>query len=276
MAEDRLLEDRVAVITGGGEGIGAATGRLFAAHGAYVYVADLDGDSARETARLIESEGGRAIAVTTDVRQLDDISALKDRVLQESGRIDVLVNNVGHWLAVKEFLEGDAAHWQALYEINLLHVFHVTHAFLPPMLEQHSGAIVNVSSVEGVRGYPMDPIYGAFKAAVIQFTRSLALDVAGQGVRVNGVAPDMTNSAQSNFVEWDPPGSETHWPDWVPLGRMGVPVDQARVILFLASDLSSFVVGQTINADGGTVAAGGWYPSSKRPGRRWTNRPVDA
>jgi 2-hydroxycyclohexanecarboxyl-CoA dehydrogenase len=273
---DPLLHDKVAVITGGGAGIGGATAELFAEHGATVYIADIDGDAARRVSRTIVALGGRATPLTTDVRSSDDIERLRERVLREQGRVDVLVNNVGHWLAVKDLLEGDPAHWQSLYEINLLHVFHVTHVFLPQMLEKGSGAIINVSSIEGVRGYPLDPVYAAFKAAVIHFTRSLGVDVASRGVRVNGVAPDMTNSAQSNFVEWDPPGSDERWPDWVPVGRMGVPMDQARVILFLASDLADFVVGQTINADGGTGAAGGWYPSTKRPGRRWTNRPADA
>jgi len=276
MPESRLLEDKVAVITGGGAGIGGATAELLAEHGAAVYVADVDGEAAEATAGRIAASGGAATAMTVDVRRPDDVLRLRDRVLDERDRVDVLVNNVGHYLAVKDLLQGDEAHWQSLYEVNLLHVFRVTHALLPAMLARGRGSIVNVSSVEGVRGYPPDPVYAAFKAAVVQFTRSLGVDVAGRGVRVNGVAPDMTNSVQSNFAEWDPPGSERRWPDWVPVGRMGVPVDQARVILFLASDLAGFVVGQTINVDGGTVAAGGWYPSARRPGRRWTNRPGDA
>jgi NAD(P)-dependent dehydrogenase (short-subunit alcohol dehydrogenase family) len=133
-----------------------------------------------------------------------------------------------------------------------------------------------VSSIEGVRGYPVDPVYAAFKAAVIQFTRSAGVDAARFGVRINGVAPDLTNSEQSNFKAWDSPSVAERWSYYLPLGRMGEPVDQARVILFLASELSGFVVGQTINADGGTAEAGGWYPSSRRPGRSWTNRPFDA
>lgn len=271
-----LLPDKVAVITGGGAGIGGATAELFAEHGATVYIADIDGDAARSVSRRIVDLGGKATGLMVDVRSADDIEQLRERALREQGRVDVLVNNVGHWVAVKDLLQGDSTHWQSLYEINLLHVFQVTQAFLPQMLEKGSGSIINVSSIEGVRGYPLDPVYAAFKAAVIHFTRSLGVDVAGRGVRVNGIAPDMTNSVQSNFVDWDPPGSNQRWPDWVPVGRMGVPLDQARVILFLASDLADFVVGQTINTDGGTGAAGGWYPSAKRPGRRWTNRPADA
>ena len=276
MTDARLLQDQVAIITGAAAGIGLATAELFAEHGATVYVADIDGKAAQAASRRIGEGRGNAIAITADVRRAEDVARLREQVLLEQGRIDVLVNNVGHWLAVKEFLDGDPAHWQSLYEINLLHVFAVTYAFLPDMLERGRGSIVNVSSIEGVRAYPPDPVYAAFKAAVVHFTRSLGVDVAGRGVRVNGIAPDMTNTVQSNFAEWDPPGSELRWPSWVPVGRMGVPADQARVGLFLASDLADFVVGQTINTDGGTGAAGGWYPSERRPGRRWTNRPADA
>ncbi len=177
---------------------------------------------------------------------------------------------------MNDLVSGGPDHWQALYEINLLHVFRVTHAFLPSMLEQRSGSIINVSSIEGVRGYPQDPVYSAFKAAVLHFTRSLGVDVAGRGVKVNAIAPDLTNSVQSDFVAWDPPEWADMWSKWLPLGRMGLPVDQARVILFLASELSDFMVGQTLNTDGGTAAAAGWYPTVHRPNRRWTNRPVDA
>jgi 2-hydroxycyclohexanecarboxyl-CoA dehydrogenase len=272
----RLLIDDVAVVTGGAHGIGAATAQLFAEHGAVVYVADIDAKGAQVVARGIADAGGQAIAVTTDVRHASAVAELEARVIEGHGRCDVLVNNAGHWVAVKDLVQGDPEHWQALYEINLLHIFRMTHAFLPGMLERGSGAIVNVSSIEGVRGYPQDPVYAAFKAAVLHFTRSLGVDVAGRGVRVNAIAPDLTNSVQSDFVAWDPPEWVDQWPKWLPVGRMGVPEDQARVILFLASELSEFVIGQTINTDGGTGAAGGWYPTTHRPNRRWTNRPVDA
>jgi len=272
----RLLTDKVAVITGAANGIGAAAAQLFAAHGAVVYIADIDAENAESVAAAINASGGEAAAVTTDVRHPGEVERLRGRVVAGHGRCDVLVNNAGDWVAVKDLVQGDPAHWQALYEINLLHIFSVTHAFLPAMLEQGSGAIVNVSSIEGVRGYPQDPVYSAFKAAVLHFTRSLGVDVAGRGVRVNAIAPDLTNSVQSDFAAWDPPEWADQWPKWLPVGRMGVPEDQARVILFLASELSDFVVGQTINTDGGTGAAGGWYPTTHRPNRRWTNRPVDA
>jgi NAD(P)-dependent dehydrogenase (short-subunit alcohol dehydrogenase family) len=270
-----LLADRIAVVTGGGGGIGAATARLFAHHGAQVVIVDVDAERAEQTADEISKSGGSAVALVTDVRDADQVAGLARSVLERYGRVDVLVNNVGHWLRHPgDFVDTDPQLWDELYRINLHHVFLVTHAFLPAMIDQHAGAIVNVSSVEGLRGYPEDPVYAAFKAAVIHFTRSLAVQVGRDGVRVNAIGPDVTESLQVPYSQWLSAEEQLQWPRWVPVGRMGLPDDQARVILFLASDLSAFVTGHTIPTDGGTGAAGGWFRSSRRPDREWTNRPV--
>ncbi|MEB4211515.1 SDR family oxidoreductase [Mycobacterium sp. 94-17] len=270
-----LLTDRVAVVTGGAGGIGAATAGLFAEHGAEVVIADIDADLADATASSIVDSGGSALAVATDVRDADQVTRLARTVLDRFGRVDVLVNNVGHWLRHPgDFAGTDPKLWDELYRINLHHVFLLTHEFLPAMVARHTGAIVNVSSVEGLRGYPEDPVYAAFKAAVNAFTRSLAVQVGNDGVRVNAIAPDVTESLQVPYSQWLSAAEQTQWPQWVPVGRMGVPEDQARVILFLASDLSGFVTGHVIPTDGGTGAAGGWFRSTRRPDRQWTNRPV--
>lgn len=253
-----LLADRVAVVTGGGGGIGAATAQLFAAHGARVVIADIEADLADRTAEQISASGAQALPIVTDVRNADQVAALAQSVLDRFGRIDVLVNNVGHWLRHPgRFVDTDPQSWDELYRINLHHVFLVTHAFLPAMVGRRRGSIVNVSSVEGLRGYPEDPVYAAFKAAVIHFTRSLAVQVGRDGVRVNGIGPDVTESLQVPYSQWLSPEEQAQSPQWVPAGRMGMPEDQARVILFLASDLSAFVTGHTIPTDGGTAAAGG-------------------
>jgi NAD(P)-dependent dehydrogenase (short-subunit alcohol dehydrogenase family) len=270
-----LLNDRIAVVTGGGGGIGAATARLFADNGAQVVIADIDAELAQLTADQITASGGSAFAAATDVRDAGQVADLARSVLERHGRVDVLVNNVGHWLRHPgNFVDTDPQLWDDLYQVNLHHVFLVTHAFLPAMIGRRSGAIVNVSSVEGLRGYPEDPVYAAFKAAVIHFTRSLAVQVGRDGVRVNAVGPDVTESLQVPYSQWLSSKEQAQWPQWVPVGRMGLPEDQARVILFLASDLSAFVTGHTIPTDGGTGAAGGWFRSSRRPDREWTNRPV--
>jgi 2-hydroxycyclohexanecarboxyl-CoA dehydrogenase len=270
-----LLNDRIAVVTGGGGGIGAATARLFADHGAQVVIADIDAELAQLTAEQITASGGSAFAAVTDVRDAGQVADLARSVLERHGRVDALVNNVGHWLRHPgNFVDTDPQLWDDLYRINLHHVFLVTHAFLPAMIGRRSGAIVNVSSVEGLRGYPEDPVYAAFKAAVIHFTRSLAVQVGRDGVRVNAIGPDVTESLQVPYSQWLSADEQAQWPQWVPVGRVGLPEDQAQVILFLASDLSAFVTGHTIPTDGGTGAAGGWFRSSRRPDREWTNRPV--
>ncbi|MBV8785878.1 MAG: SDR family oxidoreductase [Mycobacterium sp.] len=270
-----LLAGRVAVVTGGGGGIGAATARLLSRHGAHVVIADIDTERTEQVTAEITAAGGSAQGVVTDVRDADAVAKLARSVLDQFGRVDVLVNNVGHWLRHPgNFVDTEPELWDELYRINLHHVFVVTRAFLPAMVDQRAGAIVNVSSVEGLRGYPEDPVYAAFKAAVIAFTRSLAVQVGGHGVRVNAIAPDVTESLQVPYSQWLSADEQGQWPQWVPVGRMGLAEDQANAILFLASDMSAFVTGHTIPTDGGTGAAGGWFRSSRRPDREWTNRPI--
>lgn len=273
---EALLDGKVALITGAGNGIGAAAAELFAEHRATALVVDIDEVAANAVVDRITAAGGRAEMHLTDVRNADEVLRLRDTVLAAHGRLDVLVNNVGHWVRLPaSFVDSDPAQWQALYDVNFLHVLLVTHAFLPSMLDRASGTIVNVSSVEGLRGYPPDPVYAAFKSAVVGFTRSLAVQVGAKGVKVNGIAPDLTQTKQSDFLRFDPPELADRWPTFLPAGRMGEPLDQARVLLFLASELSDFLAGHTIPTDGGTKAGGGWFPSSRRKGRSWTNRPYD-
>lgn len=273
---DALLEGRTVLITGGGAGIGAAGARLMARHGAHVFVADIDAARAGATVAEITGAGHAATAVVADVREADQVEDLRRTVVDHAGRLDVLVNNVGDWIRnVGDFSDGGPDHWDALHRINFHHILLVTRAFLPMMISAGRGSIVNVSSVEGLRGYPPDPVYAAYKAAAVHFTTSLAVQVGRHGVRVNGIGPDVTESLQVPYSSWIPAEHQHLWPRWVPVGRMGVPDDQAGVLLFLASDLSSFVTGHTIPTDGGTLAAGGWYRTPDRPGRGWTNRPVD-
>jgi len=266
-----LLNGRVAVVTGGGAGIGRAIASLLAQHGARVAIAEIDAARGADAVREIGARGGAARAHEVDVRDAAAVRAFSDAVLAEHGRVDVLVNNVGDYLRAVPFARSDPAHWDALYRVNLHHVFLVTHAFLPAMIERRSGSIVNVSSVEGLRGYPADPVYGAFKAAVVHFTRCLALELGRRGIRVNGIAPDLTQTPQVDYLSMLAPGEESMWESWAPVGRLGQPEDQADAVLFLASDQSRFVTGHTLPTDGGTLAGGGWFWSGAK--RRWTNRP---
>jgi NAD(P)-dependent dehydrogenase (short-subunit alcohol dehydrogenase family) len=262
---NRLLEGRVAVVTGGGDGIGGAISALFAAHGAHVEVAEIDPDRAGRIQREVTDAGGTIRSHVVDVTVDADVAGLTDAVLTEHGRIDVLVNNVGDYRPLVAFDESTPATWQRMYDINLRHVFAVTRAFLPAMIEAHHGSIVNVHSVEGMRGFPRDPVYGAMKAAVAHFTTCLAVDVGRHGIRVNGIGTDLTQTPQVDYLTGYSDVEEL-WQSWAPVGRVGWPEDQARVVLFLASDQSGFVTGHNIPVDGGTKAGGGWL-FSPRAGR---------
>jgi 2-hydroxycyclohexanecarboxyl-CoA dehydrogenase len=270
MAVSVDLSGQVAVVTGGGGGIGAGISDVLARAGAHVVVAERDADRAAETAAAIAHAGGSAESVVVDVQTEAGVADLASRVLGTHGRADILVNNVGHYLRPTAFLDGDEEHWAALHSVNLVHVLRCTKALLPSMVAQGSGSVINVASVEALRGYPADPVYGAYKAAVAHFTRSLALEVAPSGVRVNAIAPDVTQSIQVDY-RTVPEELADRWPVWVPVGRVGYPPDNADVVLFLASDLSRFVIGQVIPTDGGTLVAGGWFRTVR--GGRWTNRP---
>lgn len=277
LADARLLDGATALVTGGGGGIGEAISLLFASHGARVMVLEIDGGRAAATVAEIRRQGGIAEALVADATAPAAPAAARRAVEAAFGPLDILVNNVGDYRPRSgEFATSDPANWDGLFQINLGHVMRMTHEFLPGMLERSSGTIINLSSVEGLRGYPPDPVYGSMKAAVVQFTKSLGVQVAARGVRVNGIAPDVTQTLQVPYDAWIPPEQEHLWPSWVPAGRKAMPVDQALTALYLASDLSRMIPGLTLPVDGGTVAAGGWYLTSGDDGGpvKWTNRPM--
>jgi NAD(P)-dependent dehydrogenase (short-subunit alcohol dehydrogenase family) len=267
---NKLLDDKVAVVTGGGDGIGGAISRLFAEHGAKVEIAEIDPERAERKQAEITDAGGTARAHVVDVRSDAEVARFAEAVVAEHGRVDVLVNNVGDFRPLVRFRRSTPESWDAMYQVNLRHFFAVTRAFLDPMIDSGGGSIVNVHSVEGMRGYPGEPVYGAMKAAVAHFTTCLAVEQGRHGIRVNGIGPDLTQSPQVDYA----PVSEYDalWESWAPVGRLGWPEDQARAALFLASDLSSFVTGHNIPTDGGTKAGGGWFYSPTA--RRFVNRPT--
>jgi len=262
-----LLAGKVAVVTGGGGGIGRGIVERFAREGARVVFAEIDADRARETQAAI---GEGVIGVVSDVRDDDAAHALLTAATDEFGPIDILVNNVGHYGgARKAFHEQSDAEWDELYAVNLEHVFRMTRAVIPSMLGR-GGSIVNVSTIEAFRAIPTRAVYSAFKAAITGFTRSIAVEYGREGIRVNAIAPDVTETLQVPYSKWIGADEQHMIPAWVPLGRFGQPADLAGVALFLASDLSAFVTGTTVHVDGGTYASSGWFPTEEGG---WTNRP---
>jgi 3-oxoacyl-[acyl-carrier protein] reductase len=264
------LAGRVAVVTGGGSGIGAAIARLFAAEGARVAIADVSGEGAERVAAEIRKAGGAAIAVPTDVAESGQVDRLFARVLAEWKTVDILSNNAGIGElspslrqqgeeAAMAMLGGarrslgvtsrmDDAEWRRMVEIHLFGTFYCTRAALRVMEEKGSGAIVNMASVAGLSGIPGAPHYGAAKAGIIGLTKSVALEVGRVGIRVNAIAPGLIDTPMTADA---PPMIRQMVVLRTPLGRSGQPEEIAATALFLASDEASFLTGQVLSPNGG-------------------------
>lgn len=266
---------RTVVVTGGALGIGGGISRRFAADGDHVVLVDIDADAAGATAADIEERGGRCTVLIGDITEDDTVAHLAALVANAHGHADVLVNNVGDFRPAKSFFaKSPAAQWRRLHELNLWHVFTVTHALLPGMIAAGGGAIVNVSTVEAFRGIPGNAVYSAYNAGVAAFTKSLAVELGPSGVRVNAIAPDLADTAQTPAELMLAGRDPALLRSWLPVGRFGQPEDFAGVVAFLASRDAAFITGHTIPVDGGTLAASGWY--GKASGRGWTNMPDQA
>ena len=239
------LDGRVAIITGGGSGIGAATARRFAAEGATVAVLDRDADGA---SRVATEVNGHAYAL--DVRDGDEVSEVIDRVAQTLGQIDILVNNAGTG-DLRPLHTVDDKLWHRLIDVNLTGTFNATRAAIPFMLETGGGAIVNNASVSGLAPTRNEAAYSAAKAGVIALTKSGALEY-GPTVRVNCVAPGHVRTPMTAVWE-QMPDAFAPIAEAIPLGRIGEPDEVAEAILFLASDRASYITGQTLVVDGGVI-----------------------
>jgi 2-hydroxycyclohexanecarboxyl-CoA dehydrogenase len=267
------LAGQVAVVTGGAAGIGGGVSRALAASGAIVVINDIDAELLALATTDIEQAGGVAVPVRGDITDANTVRSLAAAVRATGdGVADVLVNNVGDYRPwASGFLGSDESQWHDLYAVNLEHVFRVSHALLPDMVAARSGSIVNVSTVEAYRGIPSNAVYSAFNAGIVAFTRSLAVELAPAGIRVNAIAPDLADTLQTPAASMLRGRDPALVKSWVPLGRFGSPDDYAQVVLFLATDASRFVTGHTIPVDGGTLAASGWY--RRTDGKGWTNLP---
>ncbi len=240
------LKGKTALVTGAAHGIGKEIALTLARAGADVAVTDV-ADCVFETAKEIESLGVKALAVKCDVTKLQEIENAKTRLLEKFQKIDILVNNAGVY-PQKAFLEMTEADWDKVIHINLYGVFNCTKTFLPLMVQRKYGKIVNLSSISGpVVAFPYLTHYSASKAAIAGFTKALALEVAQLGVNVNAVAPGPIDVGGMPMDE----AMLSMTVKMIPLGRMGKPSDVANLVVFLASDESNFITGQTIVSDGG-------------------------
>ena len=246
------LDGVVAVVTGGGAGIGRGIANGLTAFGARVAIWERDADSCAAAA---DEMGG--LACVTDVREEGQVVAALARTVTELGTPTVLVNNAGGVFA-SPLLETKPKGWDALLRANLTHLLLCTQRVARAMVEAGTGgSIVNITSIEGTRGAPGYAAYAAAKAGVINLTQTAALELAPHGIRVNCLAPDITLTEGLRSVA--PAGAEAGFAAMVPMGRPGHVDEMAGAAVFLASALSSYVTGQTLHVDGGTAAAGGWY-----------------
>jgi 3-oxoacyl-[acyl-carrier protein] reductase len=245
-----MIKNKVALVTGAAAGIGAGVAQLLAEEGAHVFVIDIDGVQAEGVAAALRANGRSAFAFQADVRNPDRIAEVVEDAVSVFGRIDILINNAGVYPR-QGFLEMTETQWDTVQDINLKSVFHCTKLVLPHMVQQKSGVIVNIASVTFFLGIKNLTHYIASKGAIIGFTRSLAREVGGHNVRVNCVTPGAVETeGERKIVSKEEADTVIALQS---LKRRISPLDIARVCLFLASELSDSMTGQTLNVDGGWV-----------------------
>lgn len=276
-APTQSLTDQVAVITGGGAGIGRAAALTFAAAGADIVIGDIVAERCDETAARVREMGRRALPIATDVMEINQIRALVATANEKFGRIDILVNNAGG-AKPTPFLEQSERSWRRHVDLNLMSLFAATSAAVPVMISGgRGGSIINVSSIEASRAAPNFAVYAACKAGMLNFTRTMALELADHGIRVNAIAPDytVTPGLRGNLTgpvdptKWIQPTAqqEAAAARRIPLGRPGIDTECGQVALFLASAMSSYVTGAVIPVDGGAWASSGWL---RNTAGKWT------
>ena len=268
--ERARLAGTVAVITGGAGGLGGAAAADLAANGVRLAVIDIDGEAVDSLRRSLEKQGHEAIVHHGDARDVDALSALFAAVDERWGRLDILVNTVGGTFRAP-FVDTTPKGWDAILRTNLMHVLHACSLAVPRMRAGgRGGSIINLTTIEAHRAAPGYAVYSAAKAAVEQFARTLAVELAPDGIRVNNIAPDYTptpNLAKIGGGDGslsNPTGVRVA----IPMGRPGQMTDVSNCVVFLASGLSSYITGTTLHPDGGTFASSGWL---NWPGSGWSN-----
>jgi len=243
------IEEKTALVTGAGQGIGRDIALLLAEHGTHVAVADVNLEGARETVSMLPGAGQRGLAVRCDVTSSADVDRCVGEVLAWRGQVHFLVNNAG---VARDalLLRMSDEEWESVVRVNLTGTFHVTRAVSRSMIKKRFGRIVNISSVIGLMGNAGQCNYAASKAGIIGFTKAAAKELAGRNINVNAIAPGFIETAMTAVL---PEGRKEEMRRLIPLGRFGSGTDVARVVLFLLSDLGAYVTGQVIHCDGGMV-----------------------
>jgi 3-oxoacyl-[acyl-carrier protein] reductase len=244
------LKDKVAIVTGAASGFGAEIARQYGLEGGKVAVADINGEGAKKVAAEI---GPNAIAVTCDVTQRADIEALVKATTQAFGRVDIVVNNAGWTHKNQPLLNVDEDTFDKVYAINVKSIFHMVHAVVPQMRAQKSGVILNVGSTAGMRPRPGLTWYNSSKGAVNLMSKSLAVELGPDNIRVNAICPVMgvTGLLESFMGMPDTPENRAKFLSTIPLGRLSTPLDIAKAAVFLASDDAEFITGVEFPVDGG-------------------------
>jgi 2-hydroxycyclohexanecarboxyl-CoA dehydrogenase len=239
------LDDKIAIVTGAGQGIGRGIALKLAAEGATVVVTDINEATAKDTAAEI---GG--VGIRTDVTSRESVEAMVEQVHRQFGRIDVLVNNAG-WDKSGPFVDSDPADWDRIIAINLYGVLHTSKAVLPIMAAQGAGSVVNLASDAGRVGSSGEAVYSAAKGGVIAFTKATAREMARHQVNANCVCPGPTDTALFASMGGDNPKLREALTKAIPFRRLAQPEDLANVVAFLASDEAAYVTGQTVSVSGG-------------------------
>ena len=243
------LQDKVAIVTGAGSGIGRAIAVLFAEEGAKVAAVDYVGDSAEETAKMIVDAGGESLAVTADVSNPKDVDRMVSSTVDKFGKLDILCNNAGVFDGFTPALDTDDELWDRVLSINLKGAFMCSRRAIPEMLKQGKGAIVNTASIAGLVANGGGVAYTASKHGIVGITRALAAEFTPQGIRVNAFCPGGILTSMTEDLFKDPAMDAAM--EATPIGRVGQPEEMARGALFLASDDSSFSTGSLLVVDGG-------------------------
>lgn len=247
------LNQKIAIVTGGASGFGAAIAQHMALAGASVMVADLNAEGARSIAEKIRAAGGQANSIVADVSDRASFENMVSRTRQDLGGLDILVNNAGTTHRNKPALQVTEEEFDRVYKVNVKSLFWAAQTVLPGFVEQNSGCIVNVASTTGVRPGPGLSWYSGSKAAMINLTKGLALEFAKSGVRINAVNPMIGETAMlGDFMGMeDTPENRERFLMRIPLGRFTRPADVASAVTFLASDEASYLTGVCLDVDGG-------------------------